>query len=109
MKTKVKNTIDTLAETANIEPNFIIPLGAKVQDLITDFAGIVVGRAQYLTGCNRYVVQPQKLEDGRLVDALSFDEMSLKVLSIPKLPTAAKQQSGLSGGPATRKEVKRAR
>jgi len=33
-------------------------LGQKVQDSITGFAGIVTGKAEYITGCIQILVQP---------------------------------------------------
>ena len=33
-------------------------LGQKVKDSITGFAGIVTGRAEYITGCHQILVQP---------------------------------------------------
>ena len=36
-----------------------IKLGKEVQDIITGFRGIATGKAQYITGCDQYLVQPQ--------------------------------------------------
>lgn len=55
--------------------NFIYSLGDKVKDKVTGFKGVVVVRSQYLTGCNRYGLQNQKLsEKGQPADWQYFDE-----------------------------------
>jgi hypothetical protein len=38
-------------------------LGMELRDIITGFRGIVVGRTEYLTGCNHYGLAPRKLLD----------------------------------------------
>ena len=35
-----------------------IKLGSLAKDKITGFEGVITGRAEYLTGCNQYVLQP---------------------------------------------------
>lgn len=40
---------------------FKFSLGSEVKDKITGFTGIVRGRSEYLTGCNTYGIQSQKL------------------------------------------------
>jgi len=42
---------------------FKFELGQKVEDKITGFSGIIMGRAQYLTQCNCYGILNQKLKD----------------------------------------------
>jgi hypothetical protein len=57
---------------------FIIEMGQKVRERITGVTGVVVCRSEYLTGCNRYALQPEKLnKDGRPQDWISFDEDQL--------------------------------
>lgn len=44
-----------------------IKLGDSVKDKITGFKGIVVGRAEYLTGCVQFAVLPQRVKkDGTI-------------------------------------------
>lgn len=62
------------------KPDFEITLGVLVQDKVTGFKGITLGRTEWLHGCRRYVIQPRELIDGKVVDALSFDEDSIDVL-----------------------------
>ena len=55
-------------------------LGDEVTDIITGCAGIAVGRADWLTGCTRFAVQPRKLANGKPVDEQWFDENRLTVV-----------------------------
>ena len=47
--------------------------GTKVRDKITNFEGIVTGKASYITGCDQYLVQPPAKDwdykDGRWFDS----------------------------------------
>lgn len=53
---------------------FKITLGATVTDSVTGFCGMVVGRAEYTTGCKQYCVSPRVKEDGDLIESRWFDE-----------------------------------
>jgi hypothetical protein len=53
--------------------------GVYVEDRVTGFRGAIVGRADYLTGCNQYLVMPPVGEDGKFVEGIWFDEMRLTV------------------------------
>ncbi|MCY1290512.1 hypothetical protein D9M70_396610 [compost metagenome] len=57
----------------------MIELGKRARDKITGFEGIVTGRAQYLTGCDQYVLAPPA-KDGNLSRGEWFDEGRLMVL-----------------------------
>ncbi len=47
----------------------MIKLGSFVEDRITTFAGVVTGRAEYITGCNQYLVTPKNSDkEGRWID-----------------------------------------
>ena len=37
---------------------FKVKMGVKAKDRITGFKGVVTARAEYLTGCRQYLVQP---------------------------------------------------
>lgn len=52
--------------------------GVYVEDQVTGVKGVIMARMDSLTGCNRYCVQPP-LHEGKLVDAVWFDEHSLVV------------------------------
>jgi len=58
-----------------------VELGDMVCDNITGFMGVVVGKAEYLTGCDQFVIQPKCYEDdGKYPEANWFDVGRLKVL-----------------------------
>lgn len=60
---------------------FIHKLGKKGRDKITRFTGILTARCEFLTGCNRYCIQPQELKDGKPIDSIYFDEAQIEILS----------------------------
>ena len=55
----------------------MVKLGDKVKDAITGFEGVVTGRAEYLYGCVRCLVEPEGLHDGKPIDTQWFDEQRL--------------------------------
>lgn len=62
-----------------------IKLGVKAKDKITGFEGVVTGHADYLTGCDQYLVQPPVGEKGDARDGRWFDEQRLEVLDAPAM------------------------
>lgn len=58
----------------------MIRLGDIVRDTVTDFEGVAIAEHMYLHGCRRISVQPQKLHDGKIIDAQTFDEPQLVVV-----------------------------
>lgn len=62
----------------------VIELGSEVIDGVTNFKGIVTSRATHMNGCDRYWVQPKVGKDGKSVDGLWIDEVTLKVTRKPK-------------------------
>ncbi len=56
----------------------MIKLGTKVTDKITGFTGIAVSRTEFVYGCVRVRVQPQKLTaEGKIADETILDELML--------------------------------
>lgn len=60
---------------------FIYELGKMGKDKITGFAGILMSRVEFLTGCNRYCIQPTELKDGKPIDGIYFDEAQIQIVS----------------------------
>jgi len=54
--------------------------GEHVRDLVTGFSGVIVSRTDYISGCNRYYVQPQVGEDNKMIDGVFLDEPALERL-----------------------------
>lgn len=61
-----------------------IKLGSTVKDVISGFAGVVTGRAEYITGCNQLLVQPPLKKDGELANSAWWDEDRLELLAEPE-------------------------
>ncbi len=77
----------------------MIELGSKCRDKLTGFMGVAVARTQWLYGCERYTVQPEKLDkDGKVLDTVTFDEPQLEVLSVPS-SKAKRSAAPDPGGP----------
>lgn len=51
----------------------------RVKDVITGFEGIITGHADYITGCDQFLVQPSA-KDGEWKEARWFDEKRLEVV-----------------------------
>lgn len=54
-------------------------LGKEAKDKITGFTGIIIGRAQHLTGCNTYGLAPRKFTDGKRPETEWFDEGRIQI------------------------------
>ena len=63
-----------------------IKLGSEVREKITGFKGIVTAHCEYLTGCDRYCVQPTELLNGAPQDSIYFDEGQLEVVGVGIAP-----------------------
>ncbi len=59
---------------------FTHELGKKAKDKITGFQGILTARCEFLTGCNRYCIQPIELRDGKPIDSIYFDEAQIEIV-----------------------------
>ena len=85
---------------------FKFKIGDKVKCILTGFTGIVVVQCVYLTGCNRYGLQIQKMkEDGKPYDWEYFDEDFL--VKVPGgLEIKMKQRAGrtIQKGGVSKKE-----
>lgn len=58
-----------------------VQLGDRVKDRITGFVGIAECRAEWLYGCVRISVRPEKFgKDGKQPDLVTFDEPQLDVV-----------------------------
>ena len=77
-----------------------VKLGDKVKERVTGMEGIVVTHAEWLYGCNRFAVEPEKLkEDGSLHDATWFDEQRVQLVEEKEKPITKNETSGRTGGP----------
>lgn len=60
---------------------FLHELGKIAKDKLTGFQGVITSRCQFLTGCNRYCIQPQALHDGKPQESFYFDEAQIEIIS----------------------------
>ena len=63
----------------------MIKLGDIVRDTVSGFEGVVIAEHQWLHGCKRLSVQPQKLHDGKPIEAQCFDEPQLELVQARKV------------------------
>jgi len=55
-------------------------LGKVAKDKITGFEGVITSRCEFLTGCNRYCIQPTELKDGKPLESIYFDEAQIIIV-----------------------------
>lgn len=75
-----------------------VNLGDVAKDSVTGFEGIVVAYCEWLHGCARVTLQPQKLKDGIPIEAQTFDELQLERVT-PKAIASATPSERQMGGP----------
>jgi hypothetical protein len=77
-----------------------VALGDTVKDLVTGFKGMAVAYSMWLHGCERIVIEPQKLKDGATVEPEPFDIQRIEVVRRGKGPPVARAiQKEPPGGP----------
>lgn len=57
---------------------FKLELGQFVRDKVTGYEGCITSRAEHISGCDTYGVQPQTMKDGVPQDPKWFDEPRLE-------------------------------
>lgn len=85
-----------------MENEFKYEMGLKAVDIITGFEGVIIGRSQWLTGCNTYGLRPKMSKDGKLPESQFFDEAQITVTGKPlKLGETVKKKDPVqdNGGP----------
>lgn len=58
----------------------MIELGLEGKDKVTNFSGIITARAQYLTGCDQYLLTPKVDKDGNAKDGKWVDEGRIEII-----------------------------
>lgn len=79
-----------------------IELGDLAKDSVSGFKGVVVGVTKWLSGCDRYVLQPQELqENGAPVEIQSFDVTQLVLIKKAVVPVVLNlnTERAVTGGP----------
>lgn len=75
-----------------------ILLGDVARDVISGFEGLVIAKTEWLHGCDRLTLAPQKLHDGKVMDNATFDRPQLELVT-PGPRHATNTQSPMTGGP----------
>lgn len=70
-------------------------LGSEVRCTITGYKGVIIGRSQWLHGCNTYQVKSKELKDGKPMESVAFDEAALELV----VPVPERKQAPKNGGP----------
>jgi hypothetical protein len=70
--------------------SFKFELGIEVKEIVTGFTGIIMGRSQYLTGCNQYGLLSRQLSKENTPEKwVWFDENRLQAtgekIELPKI------------------------
>jgi hypothetical protein len=72
-----------------------IQLGDRVKDIVTGFTGIAIGRTEWLNGCARITVQPEKLtKENKIADTGCFDEPQLVLIKAKQVPLGSRDTGG---------------
>ena len=89
--------------------SFKFNLGDEVKTKITGFKGIIRGRTDYLTGCNHYGLQSEKLDkDGNPKKWQWFDEEELVLIKAEKIkPMIAEEAIPVTPPKATSQKAKK--
>ncbi len=82
----------------------MINLGDKVKDVITGFEGMAVAKIEYINGCIRYEVKPDKLKDSKTVESEWIDIQQLKVVKAGAFKPIQRQNP--PGGPGNKPSVR---
>ncbi len=85
-----------------------IMLGSKVKDRITGFVGVAVAYDTWINGCERYAVQSECGEDGKIPDLAWIDNGQLEILE-PAIKEEKPAERRTTGGPQQSKTVPNAR
>ena len=59
--------------------------GETLRDKVTGFTGIVISRIDYISGCNRYQLQPKVEADGKMPDNVYVDEPALERMDVLRI------------------------
>lgn len=79
-----------------------IELGDKVKDTISGFVGIAVAITEWLHGCKRITVQPDKLDpNGKPIESQTFDAPQLGLIKSKAVPMGRRDTGGPRDEPQT--------
>lgn len=88
--------------------DFVLEHGDKVRDQLSGFEGVISGRADYITGCNQYLVSQPVDKDGKHREGRWFDEQRLELVQRSHTtiaPLVAPARTPDPGGPGEGEEA----
>lgn len=75
-----------------------LPLGRRARDKISGFEGVIDARTEWLNGCFRISIAPDRLDkDGKIMDSHTFDAEQIEVL--PEQAHEEKPEERRTNGP----------
>ncbi len=75
-----------------------LPLGRRAKDMISGFTGVIEARTEWLNGCFRISIAPDRLDkDGNVIDSRTFDCEQIEVL--PEQVVGEKPEKQRTNGP----------
>lgn len=63
----------------------IEPLGRTITCKVTGLEGVVVGRAEYLTGCVQLLIQPKVKDDNSYANGIWVDEPTVDISNVERI------------------------
>lgn len=55
-------------------------IGRKARDIITNFEGTITGHADYITGCDQFLVQGKVVDPSQPAQAFWYDEQRIELI-----------------------------
>lgn len=84
----------------------MVNLGDKVRDLVTGFEGVAVAKTTWLSGCERFTIQPGGVTaEGKTHDTETFDVTQLEVVEAGAVQIARTDTGGPRPEPVRRADV----
>lgn len=86
----------------------MVQLGDKVRDLVTGFEGVAVAKTTWLSGCDRFTVQPQGVTaEWKTLETETFDVTQLEVVEAGAVKIERRDTGGPRPAPVQRPDVAR--
>ena len=75
-------------------------LGDRARDRVTGLVGIVTATTQWISGCNRVLIQPEQLHDGKPIEGTWVDDDMAELVDEAAItPTTQQALKTPAGGP----------
>ena len=71
-----------------------IKLGDRIRDKISGFSGIAASHTFFLNGCERWLIEPEHLHEGKVLDSVWFDSVQVELVPKTKSVSASALRTG---------------